>query len=573
MAVVNIIKVDNGYYETISDSGGGIPVTSWNVGVYIWEGDVTSNKPLSPTLSLTIVANETDMFPDPDSRVGYFDLGRYVQPYLEFLPKDGNYQKGVWVQYETRRNNYPLDPVVTGLQLFALLGANRYEKGETNYFIQDVFNGVVMGCNSNELTCSPDSSLIAPVFVGGVSTNAKIVTSTQSIDLTSLGATLNSDDSGEQIFYVPLNENTFGSEWQEGKSIKYFITDSDGQPYLEGIEFDGISTYMDLGIVPMLNSSDSYVKLTFKATNYGVGNNDWAFGYDNNFSSGDLFQMRKQSTMENYFLLSNVVTTVNPSDYPNPDSYQEFRVYDSPISTPSLPTLNVEIGGYLVADMEDVDYVRKDYSGLPFYLGARNNMGVAENFTNIRFTEAEFFNGTELKIFNAANNWGGATNYGGVKVYSTDGGNTWTTEEPQNEYCLRIKCFKGEATALRYYNCEGVLIDIPINGRVTESETYNKKTFNNFTLDNDGGWNPTIHSNKPYLSNGKELYLVHTGWVKESVNDMIKDLLISKAVWIIKDGLQTPVVVTDNQKKFINRLWEKEVGYSINLEASNKILL
>ena len=569
MAQANIIRVDNGYYETMFDGRPDV-FNSFNVEVFIWEGDLVSDKPVSPTLSLTVASE----YQAENLRyAGYFDLGRYVQPYLDFLPKTGDYQKGVWVEYEYTRNGVVGDTPIQSITLFALLGANKYELGGTTPTGQSLFNGVVMGCNSNELTCHPDSDLLAPIYVGSDSTNAKIVTATQVIDLTTLGATLNSDDSAEQIFYLPLNATTFGSEWQEGNTIKYFVTDSDGQPYLEGIEFDGVSSYMDLGIVPMLNSQDSYVSLTYKAN---FGTSDAPFGYDNvPPTANDQFQMFKFPSTEQYGLLNGTPTTVDPSEYPNPTKYQEFRVFpEDYLPAPDTSTLFWTYDGqYTPTGGSGTEFIARTNSGIPFYLGARNVTGIAREFTAVVFTEAEFFNGTDLKTFNAANNWNGATNYGGIAVYSTDGGETWTTEGPQNEYCLRIKCFKGGATALRYYNCDGVLIDIPVNGRMIESATYQKKTFNNFTLDNSGGWDQTMHSNKPYQSNGREIYSVHTGWVKETINNMIKDLLLSKAVWLVYEGQETPVVIKDTQKKFINRLWEKEIGYTINLEASNEILL
>ena len=104
-------------------------------------------------------------------------------------------------------------------------------------------------------------------------------------------------------------------------------------------------------------------------------------------------------------------------------------------------------------------------------------------------------------------------------------------------------------------------------------DSYNRKTFSNFQLNDLGGWDASQHGNKTYLINGKESYSVHTGWVKESANDMVKDLLISKAVWLRFNGQELPVIVRDNQKKFINRLWEREIGYTFNLEAANDILL
>jgi len=570
MAIANLIKVDNGYFESIFDARTTL-FTAYNVEVFIWEGDLTADKPSTATLSLTVPAESVTG--ETYSYAAYFDLGRYIQPYLDYLPKTTNYQKGVWVQYEYTRNLVLSDPPVVSDVLYALLGANRYDVGNTSPTPQTEFNGVVMGCNSNELTCDPDSDLIAPVYVGSDSTNAKIVTATQSIPLASLGAVLNSNSSLQQIFYIPLNATTFGSEWQEGKTIKYFITDSTGGAIIEGISFNGSTSYMDLGIVPLLNSDDSFVKLTYRGFNWD--NNNVPFGYNNNLSilNDRFYLIRNNSNEEGYNLQIGTQVTITPTEYPNPNILQDFHVYDSPASGAADPTLNLEIGGTLISGMEDVNYTRRSESGIPFYLGARNNNGTTDAYTSCVFTGAEFYNGTELKTFNAANNWAGATNYGGVKVYSLDGGETWNTDGDNVEYNLRLKCFKGDATSIRYYNCDGVIIDIPVNGRLTESANYKRKTFNNFTLSNSGGWDPKSHSKKVYQSNGNENFVVHTGWIKESVNEMIKDLLLSKAVWLMYQGKEIPVVVKDSQKKFINRLWEKEVGYTINLEASNEILL
>ncbi len=570
MAIANLIKVDNGYFETINEFRAPSPI-GFNVEVFIWEGDILTDKPTDPTLSIYVSAEVNPIIGSAD---GYFNLGRYVQPYIDFLPKNSNYQKGVWVQYQYTRAGFESDTPVDSDVLFALLGSNKYEVGNTSPVPQTEFNGVVMGCNSNELTCHPDSDLIVPVYVGSDSTNAKIVTATQSIPLTSLGAVLNSNSSLQQIFYIPLNATTFGSEWQEGKTIKYYITDSNGQAIIEGISFNGTNTYMDLGIVPLINSSNSYVKIDMKAYSWDANNTPYGCR-----TSGDNAFYYTRTSTELKFRFQREIEVVQADNYPNTDEYQENYIKPSTWSSsdPALRKTWIMVGGtdglggdVIATDMELATY---SLSGCNFYLGALNNNGTAINFTETIFTEAEFFNGSETKTFNASNNWRGATNYGGTYVYSIDGGLTWNAEGDHNQYCLRLKCFKGGATSLRYYNCDGVLIDIPINGRVTESANYKRKTFSNFQLSNSGGWDQAIHSNKPYQSNGRKIYTVHTGWVKETVNNMIKDLLLSKAVWLVYEGQETPIVIKDTQKKFINRLWEKEIGYTINLEASNEILL
>ena len=115
---------------------------------------------------------------------------------------------------------YSATPDVVGGTVFnstvalALLGVNEYADNSTGSVADTSFNGMVMGNYSRELNCDVNGELIIPIYVGSNSTNAKIVTDTQSINLTALGATLNSDDSGEQVFYATLNATNLDRDWE-----------------------------------------------------------------------------------------------------------------------------------------------------------------------------------------------------------------------------------------------------------------------------------------------------------------------------------------------------------------------
>jgi hypothetical protein len=202
-----------------------------------------------------------------------------------------------------------------------------------------------------------------------------------------------------------------------------------GQVVLTGIQFDGISTYMDLGIVPLLNSADSYVKMKFKATNWAY---KMPFGFSN--PSSDKFYFYLPPTNDRYVLQSSVETTVIPSQYPTSDSYQEMEIAVSAVNE-----LSVTVAGNDV--LLDTPFTNRSESGIGFYLGALNITGTAANFAEVVFTEIEFYNGVTTKIFNAANDWNGATNYGGVEVYSIDGGTTWTETHPTQEEIDKINVF------------------------------------------------------------------------------------------------------------------------------------
>lgn len=188
---------------------------------------------------------------------------------------------------------------------------------------------------------------------------------------------------------------------------------------LTGIQFDGVSTYMDLGIVPVINNLDSYIKMSFKAVNW---DDELSSPYGYTVSESNKNNFVRAATYDVIGIQSDPAF-VFPTRYVNPNTYQELIIS----SDGSL--ISVDVGGVNILD--NYSYSNESVSPLNFFIGADNDSGLgAQRFTDVVFTELEFYNGVTTKTFNAANNWNGATNFGGVEVYSIDGGDTWTTTNP-----------------------------------------------------------------------------------------------------------------------------------------------
>jgi len=185
-----------------------------------------------------------------------------------------------------------------------------------------------------------------------------------------------------------------------------------------GLRFDGASTDLNLGIVPLLNSSDSYIKLRFKAYNFGDGSPNYAFGYDDALTN-NLFQMGKFPTTEAWNIQYEITNI--ESNYPNPNEFNELIIS---VDNWALLKLKATLNG--VEIFNDIDFIPISQSGIDFNIGSRNLMGVSDGFAEIDFAYGEFYNGTTTKIVNAANTWGGGTNNGGVDIVSYDNGNTFT---------------------------------------------------------------------------------------------------------------------------------------------------
>lgn len=186
---------------------------------------------------------------------------------------------------------------------------------------------------------------------------------------------------------------------------------------LYGIRFDGTSTYMNLGIVPLINSSDSYVRMKFKGTNWVYSS---PFGYTTSGNTDRFYVYRDDSAGRDvYVFQKSGETFVTPQTYPDPDRYQSFDVEVSAVNV-----VDAIIGSTNIVSQSGTVY--QSQSPIDFYIGARNLNGTADRFAECIFTEITFFNGVDTKVFNHANNWNDATNYGGIPVYSLDNGQTWS---------------------------------------------------------------------------------------------------------------------------------------------------
>jgi hypothetical protein len=532
----------------------------------IWSGDKTAI-PVDVTVDLFLPA----IFVQQDES-GYetkvtFEISKYLEDYInagEYVPSSGtipyNGSAAVWYNYEVSATgsgggNSP----VTSATKLATSGRGLIEDGSNPGTTVASENGKIFGKHSRSLVVDPNGEYMIPIYVGDDSTNVSLDTKTQVIGLaTDLSMTLNSIDSNEQIGYVFLNKFILGSEWEAGNEICLSIINS--TTALDGISFNASNqTYMNLGIVPMLNSLDSYVKTNFVAFNWDLKK---PFGYDNGGNDNFWFY-RINAQNKSVWSLQNG-TGVDAPQLVSSDSYQETEVTVSAAN---------ELGVTIAGDdaLLDAPYTNLANSGLDFYLGCYNQGGTAVDFTSSVFTDIEFYNGVTTKTFNHANNWNGAINYGGKHVVSYDAGLTWNTPN-EYEYCINVECSKGEPMVLKYINLNGVLDTLPMNGINKENIVVKKTNYQNYILDTNYDFNPLSHLDKTFTSNGGIKFTLGTGWIRQESNDMVKELLISKLAWLETSEGIYPVQIDTNTLQMISRTWNKKFDYSFNATVSTPLL-
>lgn len=530
----------------------------------IWVGDKTAI-PATDQESLFLPAIPTGQ--ELETSIS-FEISKYLVNYIDdgtYVDSDGinyNGDSAVWYRYTISADTGSL-PITSDVKL-ATNGVGRIVDGTNPGTTVVLENNKIFGNHSTKSILDPSGKYVVPVYIGDNSSNNGISTDTQGISISGLGFTLNSIDSREQVAYVPLSSSTFGSEWVDDGQIKYTIDNSNGNTPLRGLSFNKAEgDYLDLGIVPLLNSQDSYVKLKFQM--FGLVDEQRPFGYAVSGSNQfNYFQLAG----DDRWRLQNANITVTPSVYPNPSFYQEM---DITVEDFPAKELQVAIDGLPI--LTEGTYADRLESSIQFYIGALNLNGVAGNFTSLVFTDAEFFNGTTTKVFNFGNNWNGAINHGGTPVVAYNGGDdmpTWLSVD--NQYTIDINCSKGEPMALKYINFSGVLDTFPINGIGKEAITVKKTQYNNAILESDLSFNPLSHVKKTFISNGTQRFDLGTGWIDESSNEMVDELLLSKLVWLETKDQVYPIQIKTNSIQKINRVWNNKLDYSFRVDVANQII-
>lgn len=139
-------------------------------------------------------------------------------------------------------------------------------------------------------------------------------------------------------------------------------------------------------------------------------------------------------------------------------------------------------------------------------------------------------------------------------------------------YRCTIECFKGEAKSLKYINSFGAQSQFPIRGKKDETLRFNRTRYDNLNLDITLEYDVLEHGVATFQANGKRIFNISTNWLYEDSNLMIEELLLSKYIWLEVGAEVVPVVITDANKKMINRTWSKQVGYDLTLEEANPLI-
>ena len=138
-------------------------------------------------------------------------------------------------------------------------------------------------------------------------------------------------------------------------------------------------------------------------------------------------------------------------------------------------------------------------------------------------------------------------------------------------FTLNRVCNKHTAYKVTFVNKYGALQDFYFNGRTTENINVSKTTFKRNIANSSFEYDKQKHSIRQFNTLANETIILNTPPMSyDSVNESIKQLLVSEQVWLRKEEGGTeqtiPINITDTQQTFKTGINDKVVQYTITAE-------
>jgi hypothetical protein len=160
---------------------------------------------------------------------------------------------------------------------------------------------------------------------------------------------------------------------------------------------------------------------------------------------------------------------------------------------------------------------------------------------------------------------------GSTIVYSTFTSSATTHTVLSTAFTINRVCNKHTAYKVTFVNKYGALQNMYFNGRTTENIKVDKTKFKRNINTSSFEYDKQKHSIKQYNTLANESLILNTPPMSyDSVNESMKQLMVSEQVWIRKTmggSEQTvPIVITDNQQTIKTGVNDKVIQYTITAE-------
>jgi len=155
----------------------------------------------------------------------------------------------------------------------------------------------------------------------------------------------------------------------------------------------------------------------------------------------------------------------------------------------------------------------------------------------------------------------------GVIVYNAFGVNT-TSIIVSNKLFKIVRLCEPKFTPIKvtFVNKFGALQDLWFFKKFTKNLTVSKDRYKRHTISQSGGYSINSHQDNILRSNGNERIILNTSFVDETMNEPIKQLLLSESVWATINGVVLPIIVTTENLQYKTRINDNLIQYTIECE-------
>ena len=144
-----------------------------------------------------------------------------------------------------------------------------------------------------------------------------------------------------------------------------------------------------------------------------------------------------------------------------------------------------------------------------------------------------------------------------------------TTPGTKNVKVITLNECKFEPIKLTFVNRFGALQDLWFFKKSIEKVNTKKETFNRFTINSQTGvYDTSIHQNQTFNVNSSKKLTINTGYVDESYNSLMQELMQSEQIWLELNSVVTPINLDTNSLTFKTSVNDRLVDYTVDVSYS-----
>ncbi len=136
---------------------------------------------------------------------------------------------------------------------------------------------------------------------------------------------------------------------------------------------------------------------------------------------------------------------------------------------------------------------------------------------------------------------------------------------------LQIRMFedcKYQSKKITFVNKYGALENIYMRAKKSDVLNTSAENYKSNTAIANGTYSISDHVEQEYSLNGVESHVLSTGFINESVNEIMRQLLLSENVWLTIDGNFLPVIISNKTLSYKTVLNDKLINYTFTFKDS-----